>query len=421
MTRTTVENHCVSWRDTYSYIGGCTDSSSSSARSQSWQNTKVGDRNPNRRMQIARGLNASTDYTVYRRTFSMPSPEIIAHAVDRQCATIVNGKWVYKYPEERRKGNLANLTIPGTPTDLSLTVADNLARMQFFKSVRKQQTVFQGGVFMLELGETLRMMKGATRNLLKRVLAHDRSAKRLVKRIRRRRGETMDSFVRRRSAALADSYLESVFGWRPFMSDIGSANDYLEKRLEKVDPTEPVSGRGEEQWFSSEEYSSGSGATTAWCTRNYVSLSRVRYYGRIKANLVGRPLYMESSLLGVDLTNFIPTVYEATPWSFFLDYFTNVGDVIDAWSNWSTGLLWSSKTVYQERKMHITNWRWVNSAPGTYLDAHISSNGKNVATNQYIRRYRTAGVEPPGLMFRVPGTAMTWLNVAALARSVLPR
>jgi hypothetical protein len=120
---------------------------------------------------------------------------------------------------------------------------------------------------------------------------------------------------------------------------------------------------------------------------------------------------------GLTVREFLPTAWEVLPWSFAIDYFTNVSEIVDAVSYRDVEIVWAKKTVRRERSRR--------SSPGAvYAFNNLGSSFKlltNIPSKWYekdIRTDRTAisTVEIPPLRFELPGLKQT-INLAALAVS----
>lgn len=409
---TSVTPHVVRFTQEIGREAGCSaDSLSTSQFSWSWSDTKTGVANPLRKRQIARGQNASTDYTWSGRTFEMPGVRVDGYSWDTACS-----------PKKRRHDwrivNGANLGLVATASDLSSASADNLARTKAYQSILRQQQAFQSLVCVGELGETLRMLTSAGRRLRRTLVEHvTRSSKAVGSIKKRRRGETLESLFLRRTRTAADLHLQFVFGARPFFSDIGSANAWLERRLELVDPSLPFKGKGEDRTNVNAVVTGGSGFTAYRGLTHTNTSVEVRYYGKVSGRTLGNKALVESRLLGVNLGEWLPSVYELIPWSFFIDYFSNLGNVVESWSAWDSGVLWTSKTTWKQRSVSADSWAWTPAGTGspTFATGSASGQGRHLSTNTSIVRSKDATLTPPSLAFRVPGTGLKWLNIAALA------
>jgi hypothetical protein len=127
--------------------------------------------------------------------------------------------------------------------------------------------------------------------------------------------------------------------------------------------------------------------------------------------------------LGFQAQNFIPTIYELVPYSFLIDYFVNLGGIIEAVCTDTTGVYFVSKTVKQITTVsvseHFSSWdeSWTN---GTWHT--ISLNGELFGYRNYrhvtVTRTIPTSLPIPPLVVSVPGTdSLKWVNMGALLAS----
>jgi hypothetical protein len=128
---------------------------------------------------------------------------------------------------------------------------------------------------------------------------------------------------------------------------------------------------------------------------------------------------MSVGLLGFRWEDFIPTVWELIPYSFLVDYFTNIGDVLSAWSHQDFGQRWACKTVITTVDRQVAGQRLNSNAESALslgqLD-EIDFDKYNV-TRRYkeVVRDLYTGDFVPSLAFEVPGIgSLKWINVGAL-------
>jgi hypothetical protein len=121
------------------------------------------------------------------------------------------------------------------------------------------------------------------------------------------------------------------------------------------------------------------------------------------------PAEMDPALIGFDLSSWAPTLWELIPYSFLIDYFTNVGDVIRGWSHLGVRLAWCNRT---SRKT-FTKTAW--SGPKQSHPADAFAPARFVCTKVRVSRESYSGTTVPKLTLEVPGLgSLKWLNIAAL-------
>jgi len=165
-----------------------------------------------------------------------------------------------------------------------------------------------------------------------------------------------DSGRNKRKKVLADTWLEFSFGWTPLLSDIGSAANTIARFKAEADGLihrkSRAIGKGESQAaavYATATYQNGPdlGFTPLIGSRRSVGTKSVRYIAyldyttAVNTGSAGRL----AELSGFTLAEFIPTAWELIPWSFLVDYFSNVGDVLEAFATPTSNVIGINKTV----------------------------------------------------------------------------
>jgi hypothetical protein len=304
----------------------------------------------------------------------------------------------------------AFVDVPGNPDSLSLSAAKNEALVIFNAKAAKALTAMQSLVAAGELGETARMLKSHGRSIKRGVVGYV---------------QDLDTKVFRGGfnprAALRDvsgRYLEFVFGIKPLVADIEDALSGLD-RLQYRSPRLRVTGVGMSDRnvsTSSMSIACNHGATIRFKKIRKQSV-RYKLTGMVSINPTIPPVMRE---FGITWGEFIPTLWELLPWSFLVDYFANLGDIIGALRVQRSNVNW---VMYGwEKKERI------------YAEPDIFTPGTNPDPNRFnfTCQYRPASEEysvesrvverdnfheslVPALAFEIPGLGAKWLNMAALA------
>jgi hypothetical protein len=298
---------------------------------------------------------------------------------------------------------------------LSSAKADNEARMKFFKRAKNAQTAFRSLTFLGELRETLGMIRNPARALRRGL---DDYLKHVQKRARRANRHSMGRIV-------SESWLEHAFGWSPLISDIKSAGDALNRRLNRFTGSYTrISGKGVEE-SDSFDASLINGYADVFMrivlrrlTRTY---SSVRYVGEIRS-VCENPIQADMTLFGANWTEIIPTAWELLPYSFLLDYFTNIGDILDAWSVRKSDITWCNRTERLRAVRTLSECRidkaWTESSVSNFYEWK----DKYVDSSYYraVRESITRGANfpaYPSLRIEIPGFGSKWINMSALLAS----
>lgn len=287
----------------------------------------------------------------------------------------------------------------------SFAKADSEARVNFLNEIRQARRAFQSGVFLGELAETLHMIRNPAA-AFRRGLDNYHGA--VKKRLRRERSDAS------KRKAVAGTWLEYTFGWQPLVNDVRDGMKALAKHSSKIEGT-AISSFGRDTVAPVKQTNSTScpGGFTfniGYLRRGEVS---VRYKGFVGTEIRNATDVREN--WGLTLSDVVPTVWELIPYSFLVDYFTNVGDVLSAMSSSTAGLRWvnrtmrSTSTVTIYRKPTIgSNLSWAKVS-GFVLGDYRSN------CTQFSRDRPDLSVSLSDFHFQIPGfESRKWLNIAAL-------
>jgi hypothetical protein len=237
-----------------------------------------------------------------------------------------------------------------TALSLSAVAADLAARRKMVNAILRAQRSLQGGVVLGEIGKTLKMILSPASALRRSLgdyveLAGRRAASslRASKKLRAGRARATSQVVK----SIQGTYLESVFGWAPFISDIEGGVEAF-NRIISADflPVRRVSAAFKDLSHQVIDDAVIAGVASMYAcsaSRFHTSEVGVRYFGGLRLNLPGAQRNAE--LLGFKPRDFAPTLWELLPWSFLSDYFINIGDILDAYSVGSANIAWLGKTT----------------------------------------------------------------------------
>lgn len=129
-----------------------------------------------------------------------------------------------------------------------------------------------------------------------------------------------------------------------------------------------------------------------------------------------------STLSGFSLRDWVPTLWNCIPYSFVIDYFTNVGDVVEFYSTDLSSVVGISKSVKREQTQHMV---WTLDAQATAaLGGGVSWVGSDLGrfTRRRVTFTRTL-VDPVTLDVRFEAEnplpkPKKFFNLAALASSI---
>lgn len=297
------------------------------------------------------------------------------------------------------------------------STADDRARAQFFRQVRQTQTMLQGMVSLGEFRETMRMFRKPLSGLQDLIQSY-------VKKLRKAKKQSPKKW----RDAIGETWLEQRFGWNPLLQDISDARDAYNSLLHDTkDQVMHVQGSGTQEWLEQPEVNADNGAgvtgSRLWIKRSLRHHHQhvVRYRGAV-VKRAATTAADRFARFGFDANQFIPTVWELLPWSFLIDYFSNVGDVLDATFTVTSGLKWINKTDI--RRVTSRMWMDVDLAfvkskfPGSSWMSTSWSNGWSEIKRSRVLRSVGVGLYPPELYFRMPRSDFQLANMAALLQVV---
>jgi hypothetical protein len=396
----------ITKRGPYNYTATVTGNNSATATSTS---VKSGSKNPSWRRQVRLAVNATGAYSFTTTVDGLTWGSLTASFMRRD--PFWPGVPRYDNCDEICGGALANNPRILPPSSPNSSTVDIRARINFIQQCRSARRSFQGGVFLGELREAIHMVTRPGQALRQAITRYSSSAKKAV-----RRGRNL----RNAQKALSGTYLEAVFGWRPLFSDIDSGMKALAKTSTLI--VEVRSGFARDEWTSQparyDNVFSGSSIQFRqfWRAKNAVF---VKYKGAVGWESANSASSWRQNW-GLTLSDFAPTIYELIPYSFLVDYFTNLGQIIDSASFGTVNLRWGCKSAVSSawaEIQHTATHRNINPEDLNWRLGACSVHLPKLGSYQFTRSpVGAVSVGLGDLRFRCPGVGSTqWLNIAALA------
>lgn len=361
---------------------------------------------PDWRRRIAHGDNATTALYGSELVFEGGGSMSCIYDVDQ---TFSNG-WT-NHRRTETGGNVIVISSPGIPAPAG-SASYNQALMRFVSAARGAQSSLKGFVALAELKKTMSLLRGGAFDLWNGVVDYCGYVTKRAPRIARKR----------RKKWLSEVWLEYAYGWAPTIADIDGACKALAENTSFVASWQPVRGFGE-----SEAFFNGSlggrfvgGNQFNWSTQDLVRYHTI-FRGVVKRKCEN-PVYLATESFGFTPWDFVPAIWECIPLSFLADYFTNIGDILDAWSFHNLDLHWINCTTRTETT------RRACSPTVSYRVPSAGPNPVEKIVHQYyvpvlpmwrrkdVIRSTFTGTLVPRLEFTIPGFGSTkWLNMATLA------
>jgi hypothetical protein len=332
------------------------------------------------------------------------------------CSKSGNTNVAYDYLE-------GNLCYPyqrfvGAPalTDDLVTEADNKAKTAFMHDMVDASTRFQSLVALGEFGENVRMMAYAGKQFHDAVYKWKQHTWDIIL-----KGHVPSSKVALHAAvdASAATWLELAFGYQPTVNDIDSAMMACYEELDKG--YTGITGTA----IRAKGHSAESIATAHRTAYN--GLFRFDYSEEAynEADVVYRGYYAGSpygnpdpwQYWGFKIEDLLPTVYELTPYTWLIDYFSNLGDIVTALSYWRSGLKWTNVTrrsagVVRHKGYKVqprSSYDYYTPKIDSFLAPHFVSRASNWDRASYLGNFI------PDVHFKIPGTSMKWATITSLA------
>jgi hypothetical protein len=305
-------------------------------------------------------------------------------------------------------GNGQFVTFATTSTSLDVAT-DDKARSKLLGSIINAKNTWRGGNFLAEIAETIHFLRHPLQSFYQRTWDFAGVVKRLGK-VNKLRPIQYGKDV-------GSAYLAYVFGVKPLVDDINDATKAVNEQLGfyRFD-SKPVRGVGVTKVVTDSRSSfnppSGFPAPPASYSFPYkVQIgSKVRYKGAIKATPSSG--YQQLETLGVGFYDILPAVWEAIPWSFFIDYFANVGEQIDALRYAAVDVAWGMREYRNTGTKQFQDLFFQGVSGGYTVSL---SAGKAWTQGIYVDRV-SSNLPYPSWQFRIPGIgSMKWLNIDALA------
>lgn len=353
------------------------------------------------RSLISRGAPATNGLLAYKQTYVYQPGLIELEIVQGSCPNVGKKLTVSHYGE--------SFVLPSnTPVPTSLIAdAKNSAAIGIRKKILSQQQSFSGLTFLGELREALQLIKNPGKAAFDYTHQYLRNQQRLKRRLRKK------DF----GPALAESWLEFSFGIAPLLNDV---NEIASASISRINDSKFIrlsfTGDAESSTSTVASGSSPGSATQTNWSEDTVVKAKCRYIVgyRVSVSGPGPALSNIIQMGGFNLTNIIPTAWELLPWSFFIDYFSNVGDVIQSNLVSLEGVAWTNYTERWERSLTKHSFN-VRSISPTFIRATKLSSSFHKSTYSTVKR-EGGGVPYSELRFDLPGSRSQFLNLAALAR-----
>lgn len=260
--------------------------------------------NPSYRIQIAKGQNATTNYT-NRKGKVIPYGHIVTCKFKQSATSLVNSKSMHIYCPDLS-------TLIGPVDDAAL---QDIA----FQRLKSRLANVVGNADLMAPVAELRELRGLVRQTAN--LAID-VTKALID-IKRTKGKSALDFA-------ADAWLGFNFGVRPLIADTNKAIDSVNSFLNRNDQSVRLVGSSNKEWFSKGTDVNLAGALGAGSIVSIQIHHQLSYrcVAGFDLNLRSGNNYNLAEHLGFSYTKLPSTLWELTPFSWVADYFGTVGNYL---------------------------------------------------------------------------------------------
>lgn len=221
------------------------------------------------------------------------------------------------------------------------------------------------------------------------------------------------------------AYLELTFGIQPFTEDVTSILLGIGKQRLPVLPIS-ASATGTDAGSSTQLNSYSGNFAAGGFVQNVKTTSSysVRYKGAVRTHsgMDGKVGFIQSQrLLPQD---WVPTLFSILPYAWMVDYFTNIGDVIDGFCFRWSDLAWGCVTTVTNKYVQygeitaphvLTQWPLSSYRIG---ESTFSGGNASFQSKSWTRSPMTSADLIPRLVFTIPTRPKQWLNMMAV---FLPR
>lgn len=277
---------------------------------------------------------------------------------------------------------------------------ENEALMKIIRKVRSEHSHMNGQSFVGELRDTIRQLRHPFQSMRDQVYSH-------LTRLSKRKA-SLGGYppIKRQKAwrqAVADTWLETSFGIKPLIHDTKDIAESLarfmnepprrarlQSHVEGFDcattytPNSPNVG---DQIFNRVDRTE----TTRFCSYSVGMRTEVV----ANSGATGRLL----NILGFTPENFVPALYEVMPWSWLADYFSNIGDIIEAATTNTADVKWivktrgfrSVRTVITQSDFQSTRRQYypLNVSSGVNWVSNVGGNDNSIVQLSRATLYRT--------------------------------
>lgn len=368
-----------------------------------------GSKNPSYKDQIRQVVSATT------------AASGVKHKVEYKSA---HGRYDWETQEDpkspfNQKGyTIVNWWIPsivtGTPStnQAAMASARNQAIAKLYDRISSIESSAQTGEDLGEISQTLKLLRSPLqplRNLITSTVSKHHRA------INGYQGTVQSA--QRTAKALGDTLLEYRFGIKPLVNTVADVAVGLQNRDYMAHYIPFFAEASTEHNSSLDSTFEGVDILTFQVSRVAKEKRTVRFNG-VWGVQVGVNRRSVADVASLRLRDVVPTIWNLIPYSFLVDYFTNVGDIVNGLTLPWGGVRWCVETNKSVYSSSATIGSLVVQ-PTRYRPRNTVSSGYSRYSYEAFARTGVVSIPRPTLEFNVP-SGRQWQNIAALIIGRIP-
>jgi hypothetical protein len=411
------DNTSVFWNETITTIDGSfPGSSGSNGQVYSMQGVKSGSARVGWRKVVKDGGDATTFYQRddYKVEAKEPGFAILVKEVHPETPPL------WTRTTQGWNGECYPLNaVPFSHLATDVSEVDGEALTLLYKKIRSESSHMNGLQFLGELREALHMIKHPADSLVKGIRKYDALLSKRKKGIRP--GLPVEKARDIWKDIVAGTWLEVSFGWKPLLMDTKDIAETIARFT--LPDSRRTRVRSYKEGLLGSDISSFPTAISGMDVGSVVDFRTetrggVQYIVGLRTDGSGPVNQLDRlrNLSGLTLENFVPTIWELMPYSFLIDYFVNVGDVITAAFTQTTGVTWKMKTqrTWTTRTIVQDPMFSVPSPPWTVVKFSGKKSTTVVVKSSVTRTPIVGPLGIPDFTFSLPGSLNRYANMTAL-------